>query len=370
VKTIRVLTAICLSAAALALLLAWAGSSPAQAATRQAPATPAFTVAATITVGGKPHGVTVDTINNTVYVANYASNTVSVVNGNTLAVVDTISADFPSGLVYNPADGRLYVGSNPDSDSDNGSIWIINPTTKVRENVHGAYHPGGLAVYNGGVYFANHKQCPDFNCVGHVYYDHLDNQGVTGQDYAHLVIDTWGNKYVTAHNGGSDRQVNLVGNDNEEWTTHVDTARGLWGIAWDPVGDKLYAAAMDAGKVAKVRRDPLTYIGAIDPPETASLAMVAVDPDERLLFVTQNQTTNCNPLTDGAPEKLYIYDLQAGDWFTTTLTLGQDPDQGIAIDTSRKRLYVTNRCSNTLSVISYGDAYKVYLPLIQAGSQG
>jgi YVTN family beta-propeller protein len=366
-KATRFLTAVCLSAAALSLFLAWASSSPVQAAMRQAPGDLEFTVVATITVGSQPHGVTVNTISNTIYVANHGSNTVSVVNGNSLAVVDAITADFASSLVYNPVDGKLYVGSHPEDPDDKGSIWVMNLTTKTREDPpEGMYHPGGGAVYTGTgtVYFVNHDVCPNFNCVTPVRQPHLDNQGVTAQDYAHIVVDTWGNKYVTSHYMDS-RRVTLVGNDNEEWTTYVDTGiAGLWGIAWDPVGDYLYAAGMDGGKIAKVRRAPLTNFGAIDTPVAASLAMVAVDPAERLLFVTEWQGSACS----GSGGRLFIYDLEAGDWLTTTLTLGSNPDQGMAIDTSRKRLYVTNRCSDTLSVISYGREYKVYLPLILGGS--
>jgi DNA-binding beta-propeller fold protein YncE len=366
-KSIRFLTAVCLSAAALSLLLAWASSSPAQAAAHRAAGEIKFTVVATITVGSQPHGVTVDSASNTIYVANHGStvNGISVINGNSLAVVDHIYSEYASSLVYNPVDGRLYVGSNPDDPENRGSIWVISPTTKLREDPpEGMYHPGGGAVYTGTgtVYFVNHATCPTFNCVTPVRQNHLDNQGVTAQDYSHIAIDSGGNKYVVSHYTDS-RRVTLVGNDNEEWTTYVDTGlAGLWDIAWDPVGDRLYATAMDAGKIAKVDRSSLANVEAIDPPVAASLAMVAVDPDERLLFVSEWQGSACSSNRG----RLFIYNLEAGEWLTTTLTLGSNPDQGIAIDTGRKRLYVTNRCSNTLSVVSYGREYKVYLPLIVA----
>jgi hypothetical protein len=90
----------------------------------------------------------------------------------------------------------------------------------------------------------------------------------------------------------------------------------------------------------------------------AGLAMLALDSKARLLFATEWQGTACS--SQGG--RLFIYDLGAEEWLSTVLTLESNPDQGIAIDTSRRRLYVTNRCSNSLSVIEYGT--HVYLPLI------
>jgi DNA-binding beta-propeller fold protein YncE len=356
-RVAETLAVICMMVAALSLLLSWAGSTPVQAAPLRLGSWD-FTLIATILVGGEPRGVALNTASNTIYVASHASNNVSAINGNTLMTFDSIPADFPNGLAYNSADGKLYVGSDPDEWRNNGSIWKINPLTKVREGVQGAYHPRGLLAQSGEVYFANGSGCPDFNCVGRIGYPHMNNQGVTGQDYAFLAADSAGKIYVTAHNGGDSGVARVDGNMVGDWPkVRLTSSQGPAGIAWDSVDQRLYVASMDGGNLAVVKTNPFQIDKVIKPPEVASLALVAIDSNARLLFATQNQTTaTCNPLTNGAPEKLYIYDLQSKSWLTNTLTLGQDPDGGIAIDTSRKRLYVSNRCSDTLSVISYSQS--------------
>jgi DNA-binding beta-propeller fold protein YncE len=365
-KAFGFLAAVCLAVAALALLLAWAGAPPALAGVSAAAADLRFTVVATITVGTEPHGVTVDTANNIIYVANYISGTISVVNGSTLTPTDSIviNGGYPDGIVYNPVDGRLYVGRDRPAPQVDDVYFVITPTTKISYAVGSVYNPAGLVVSSSGaVYIANGADHDGKANVTRHEGVLIVNSGDSGTDYAQMAIDSQGKLYVTAHNAGNSG-VALVGDNDTNWPkVDLTDSQGSWGIAWDPVGNRLYAAAMDGGNLAVISTTPsFTYTKVISPPETASLAMVAIDPNRRLLFVTQHQTTDCNPSTDGNPEKLYIYDLQAESWLTTTVTLGQDPDKGIAIDTDRRRLYVTNRCSNTLSVIEYG--VYLYLPII------
>lgn len=184
------------------------------------------------------------------------------------------------------------------------------------------------------------------------------NKGDSGTDYAHMAMDSGGNLYVTAHNAGNSG-VALVADHNTSWP-EVDltgVSAGPWGIAWDSVDSRLYVASMNTDKTAVITTATFPSTpGTITAP--AGLAMLAVDSRARLLFATEWQGDACS--SQGG--RLFIYDLGAEAWFDPVLTLGSNPDQGIAIDTSRRRLYVTNRCSNSLSVVEYGSV--VYLPLI------
>jgi YVTN family beta-propeller protein len=365
-KTFGLLITICLMLATASLLLSWAGTSSALAGMSTAPVDLDFTLVATIPLGAgaEPHGVTLDTANNIIYVANYGAGNISVVDGNTLSVTDviTISGEHPDGIAYNPVDEQLYVGSDDPSTDTGDAYLVITPTTKISATMGSVYNPAGLVVSSTGkVYIANGADYNDHASVTQHPDQLIVNSGDSGTDYAHMAFDSQGKLYVTAHNYGNSG-VAHVGADGVAWDkVDLTGSLGPWGIAWDEISDQLFVAAMDSGNLAVVETAPFAYVDVIEPPEPASLAMVAIDPDRRLLFVTQNQVTDCS--SSGDPEKLYIYDLLAESWLAVTVTLGQDPDQGIAIDTNRRRLYVTNRCSDSLSVIEYG-ASPTYLPLI------
>jgi len=67
-------------------------------------------------VGNNPFGVLYDPGNQRIYVANYASRTVSVINSSTNSVVSTVAAgNGPWNLAYDNANNDVYVtdfGSN------------------------------------------------------------------------------------------------------------------------------------------------------------------------------------------------------------------------------------------------------------------
>ena len=82
----------------------------------------AFTIASlgTIAVGTGPVGVAYSPSNDRIYVANYGSNNVSVINPATNTVVTTIAVgNIPSGVAYSPSNDRIYVAN---SGSNNVSI--------------------------------------------------------------------------------------------------------------------------------------------------------------------------------------------------------------------------------------------------------
>jgi YVTN family beta-propeller protein len=362
-KALGVLVATCLLLVTVLLFLNWAGAPLASAGvSSEVSAGLRFTQVATITVGTEPHGVTVDTPSNVIYVANHASSDISVVNGSSLVVTDdiTITGGYPDGIVYNPVDSRLYVGSDDPSTNTGDAYYVITPTTKIVSSPIGSvYNPTGMVVSTTGtVYIANGADYDGKANVTRHPGQLVVNSGDSGTDYAHMALDSEGEMYVTAHNAGNSG-VTLVGEHDTNWP-EVDltgVSAGPWGIAWDSVDQRLYVASMNTDKMAVISTTTFPSTpGTILAP--AGLAMLALDSKARLLFATEWQGTACS--SQGG--RLFIYDLGAEEWLATVLTLESNPDQGIAIDTGRRRLYVTNRCGNSLSVIEYGT--HVYLPLV------
>jgi len=67
-------------------------------------------VIANITVGAGPEGIAYDPSNGYIYVANFCSGTVSVINGTTVIANITVGAG-PEGIAYDPSNGYIYVAN-------------------------------------------------------------------------------------------------------------------------------------------------------------------------------------------------------------------------------------------------------------------
>jgi YVTN family beta-propeller protein len=84
------------------------------------------TVVDTIQVGISPLGIAINPENGNLYVTNFYSGSISVINGSTNSVVDTVpsEAQGPLGIAFNPENGNLYV-----TNFYSGSISVINGST-------------------------------------------------------------------------------------------------------------------------------------------------------------------------------------------------------------------------------------------------
>jgi len=108
------------------------------------------TVIATIPVGTNPGGVAYDPSNGYIYVANYGSGTVSVINGANNTVIATIPVgQGPTGVAYDPSNGYIYV-----ADDDSGTVSVINGTTVIANITVGPF-PWGVAMIHPTVTFTS-----------------------------------------------------------------------------------------------------------------------------------------------------------------------------------------------------------------------
>ena len=108
------------------------------------------TVVASVAVGTLPVGVAYDSGNGYVYVANYNSNTVSVISG-TIVVTTIPVGSLPIGVAYDDGNGYVYVANSGSND-----LSVINGATVVATVLVGNA-PSGVAYDsgNGYIYVAN-----------------------------------------------------------------------------------------------------------------------------------------------------------------------------------------------------------------------
>jgi len=94
-------------------------------------------VVATVTVGNSPYGVAYDSAKGEVFVANGASNTVSVISDGNNAVVKNIAiGGAPYGIAYDSSKGEVFVANGGSSNtvyviSDSGNALVATVTLPV-----------------------------------------------------------------------------------------------------------------------------------------------------------------------------------------------------------------------------------------------
>ncbi|MFG1556163.1 MAG: YncE family protein [Thermoplasmataceae archaeon] len=107
------------------------------------------TVIANISVGVFPLGVAFDSSNGYVYVTNFNTNSVSVINGATNTVIANISVGvFPLGVAFDSSNGYVYV-----TNALSGSVSIISTTTQHAAKYAVAFTESGLP--SGSTWYVN-----------------------------------------------------------------------------------------------------------------------------------------------------------------------------------------------------------------------
>ncbi|MCE5213898.1 MAG: DUF11 domain-containing protein [Methanobacterium sp.] len=227
------------------------------------------TVIATIPVGDGPFGVAVSPDGTRAYVANYFSGTVSVIDTTTNTVIATITVGFnPRGVAVSPDGTKAYVANY-----GSGTVSVIDTTTNTVTTTIPTGYPYGVAVSPDGT-----------------------------------------RAYVTnsAYNGF----VSVIDTTSNTVTTTIPVGDYPFGVAVSPDGTRAY-----------VTRDGINWVGVIDTTtdsiitniriESYSLG-VAVSPDGSRAYVT-----DCNG------SFVSVIDTTTNT-VTTTIPVGIDP-VGVAV---------------------------------------
>ena len=109
---------------------------------------------ASVQIGANPQGLTFDSANGDVYVANEGSNTVSVIAESSNKLIANVSVgNGPQGVVFDPSNGEIYV---TDSGSSSGMLSVIDGSTNqvIATILLGTANPYGVAYdsTNGNLY--------------------------------------------------------------------------------------------------------------------------------------------------------------------------------------------------------------------------
>jgi len=315
------------------------------------------TVEATIGVGDRPRGIAIITTTNRIYVANHDVNSVSVIDGGTNAVVNTIdlgSGSGPTGIAYHPS-GLLYV-----SLAYSDTVAVISATTEtVVGTVAVGDNPAGVAVnpVTGKVYVANFRDASTVtDTVSVISGTTVVGTIGVGDAPSQIAVNPNTNLiFVTNHGHGTNygeegSSVSVIDGSTDTVTKTIplvldvsEPGQGPHGIAVNPNTNEIYVAVIDSHRLVVIDGTNLdarpTYIA---PPLDVPIWMVAVNPELNRVYAV-----GCDEVW---VHKVFVWDGDTDTW-PTNLNVGTNPKQGVAFNPETGRLYVSNEDSDDVTVI-------------------
>ena len=264
---------------------------------RTAPPTTTLAVIKVIGVGDTPLSIAVNSVDDTVYVGNQVSDTVSVINGRTATEDDTIPVgDAPSGVAIDQDDDTVYVTNQDDS-----TVSVINARTATEDDtISVGWQPRGIAV------------------------DHMDDT---------VYVTNRLSKDVSVISG---RAATVAG-------PSISLGADLLSVAVNQADDTVYVTRLlsPGGSVSVIDGRSATTVGTPVAAGPLTPYGVAVDQVDDTVYVT-DEDLNTVSIIDGHTSTVW-----------TTLTVEGRP-YGVAVDdtgANQGLVYVTTLDNNAVSVI-------------------
>ncbi|MGO8733317.1 MAG: YncE family protein [Terriglobia bacterium] len=239
--------------------------------------------------GSGPYSVVVNAVTNKIYVANYNSDNVTVMDGATNATTIVDAGRAPDSVAVNPVTNKIYIANY------GGGVTVVDGATNATTTVVAGLRPFSVAVD------------PVTNKI------YVANRGFTGR----LRSNT-----VTVIDGATNA------------TRSVAAGYGPFAVAVNPVTNNIYVANLDSNTVTVIdgATNAATTVAAVAEPEA-----VAVNPVTNKIYVA-NRFSGKVTVIDGATNA------------TKTVGVGSGPDS-IAVNPVTNRIYVANFDDNNVTVI-------------------
>jgi YVTN family beta-propeller protein len=288
-----------------------------------------YAVVAKIAVGSGPTGMAVNPTTNRIYVTNFISSDVSVIDGVSNTVVATVPVGpSPSSVGVNPVTNRIYVPdlddrirvidgeANTVTDSIAGisadcyGVEVNSVTSRIYVSNFGA---GRLLVIDGATDEA------------------LAIRGV-GVPYGVAVNPTTNRIYVAdATPGVGVSNVSVYDGDSDTFVAEIPTPEGAapFGVAVNPVTNRIYATYMFGGTAWVIDGAANEIIATIDglaPPYGTGGFHAAVNPETNRIYVASTALS----VIDGASNAV-----------VSVLPLAGYGAFGVAVNPTTNRIYVS-----------------------------
>jgi YVTN family beta-propeller protein len=299
-------------------------------------------VVSTIPIGNRPYDVAVNPNTNLVYVTHGFDNTVSVIDviDNTVSVIDAASSiavdESPRGVAVNPNTNLVYVTNFKDN-----TVSVIDGTTNniVVQNLPVGLSPNGVAVNpNTNLVYVTNFIDNTVSVIDGKTNNIIDTIPIGNRPYDVAVNPNTNLVYVTNLLSNTTSVIN--GTTNNIVQNLTIGGRPL-GIAVNPNTNLVYVANKDSNTISVIDGNVIngtTNNIVQNLPVGASPRGVAVNPNTNIVYAAN---TNDNTLTV----------INTAKYLPTTIQVGKTP-YAIAVNPTTNLVYVANVDSNTIYSIN------------------
>ncbi len=312
---------------------------------------------ATLDAGPYPYGVAIDPAGRRAFIAHDQGVRVIDTVHHTV-ITDIRSAPAGFGIAYDPERNRIWVATRDTTPGRvrvlDGSTYALLATLPAGNGVHSvAYNPNTDRVY-----------VSNFGSGTVGVYDAATLAPITTLtgfgEPAHTAVNTATNKiYVADH--GTFKGVVVIDGATHAWRYIQSTNPALvlldaYGVAVDARRNRIYATGISQGRIALIDGATDTIVGAMDVKRgdgsRVPLRVIAVNPDigayGHLWTVTSEEDGGLNQV-------LLIPVWPMGTPTPVPLDLPSYPLEGVALDPTTNRVWVTSVRSGQVTVVQDGE---------------
>jgi YVTN family beta-propeller protein len=304
-----------------------------------------------VDVGDAPHGVAANSAGKRLYVADHDDATLSIVNSETYAVVNTVPVGTgPNGVAYNAANDRIYVANGGED-----TVTVLDAGDPAStETVDVGQQPNGVAANpnTNKVYVANYGS--DTVSVIDGATDTVSQTIAVGDEPSMVAVSPITNKaYVTLHGDGKVAVIDSAGD-----VTTIDLySSGPYGIAVDTLRNLVYVATIDSYRIVAIDGNTDTFLGwaeirRMPAGEPVPLRMIAVNP----LIGTSGHIFATTTRADGGWDKFLMLPKGWPEYFARAYAQDlNEPQEGIAFEPESLRIFVTSRADDLVAAYLDGE---------------
>ncbi len=342
----------------------------------------AETVVATIPTGVGPKAIAIDSVTNMIYVANFGSRSVTIINGLTNATSTVNVGEGPDLIAVNPATNKIYVAE----DSSYDILTIIDGASDTTITLTELYpeHPSAI-VMNPITNMLYAVSGSTFSAINGSNNEITQGAALMTSDPSVIALNPVTNMYYV--NSGGDSLLTVINGSTNSVTTLWLPSNDAGAVAVNSVTNKIYVSCNSFDATVNVIDGETNEKSAINVGYIVPNAM-AVNPVTNMVYViadgavvkaingstdsvttiVTSATTQVNYLgiaVNAVTNKIYLASwgsaLTGDSLFTiidgatntiSTVKVGSGPPWAIAVNSLTNMIYVANYGSNNVTVIS------------------